>query len=69
MLNIVPGLICLVLMMSTLFMTTLSISRERERDTMGNLLAMPVRPVEVMISKMVPYVVIGYVQVVLMLVA
>ena len=66
-LNIVPGLICLTLMMSTLFMTTLSISRERERGTMENLLAMPLRPIEVMISKMVPYVFIGYVQVLLIL--
>jgi ABC-2 type transport system permease protein len=66
-LNIVPGLMCIVLMMSTLFMTTLSISRERERGTMENLLAMPVRPIEVMIAKMVPYVFIGYVQVLLIL--
>ena len=68
-LNIVPGLICIVLMFSTLFVTTLSITRERERGTMENLLAMPVRPIEVMIAKIVPYVVIGYVQVVLILVA
>jgi ABC-type multidrug transport system permease subunit len=68
-LNIVPGLICIVLMMSTLFMTTLSITKERERGTMENLLAMPVRPIEVMIAKMVPYVIIGYIQVVLILVA
>src|SRR6267154_2222085 len=68
-LNIVPGLICLVLMMSTLFMTTLSITKERERGTMENLLAMPVRPIEVMVAKMVPYVFIGYIQVVLILVA
>jgi ABC-2 type transport system permease protein len=68
-LNIVPGLICIVLMMSTLFMTTLSITKERERGTMENLLAMPVRPIEVMIAKMVPYVFIGYIQVVLILVA
>jgi ABC-2 type transport system permease protein len=68
-LNIVPGLICIVLMMSTLFMTTLSITKERERGTMENLLAMPVRPIEVMVAKMVPYVVIGYIQVVLILVA
>src|SRR5215813_880532 len=68
-LNIVPGLICIVLMMSTLFMTTLSITKERERGTMENLLAMPVRPIEVMLAKMVPYVVIGYIQVVLILVA
>jgi len=68
-LNIVPGLICIVLMMSTLFMTTLSITKERERGTMENLLAMPVRPIEVMLAKIVPYVVIGYIQVVLILVA
>src|SRR6516162_6999196 len=68
-LNIVPGLICIVLMMSTLFMTTLSITKERERGTMENLLAMPVRPIEVMLAKMVPYVFIGYLQVLLILVA
>jgi ABC-type multidrug transport system permease subunit len=67
-LNIVPGLICIVLMMSTLFMTTLSITRERERGTMENLLAMPVRPIEVMIAKIVPYIFIGYIQVLLILV-
>src|SRR5260221_1953774 len=68
-LNIVPGLVCIVLMMSTLFMTTLSITKERERGTMENLLAMPVRPIEVMLAKIVPYVVIGYIQVVLILIA
>jgi ABC-2 type transport system permease protein len=68
-LNIVPGLICIVLMMSTLFMTTLSVTKERERGTMENLLAMPVRPIEVMIAKMVPYVFIGYIQVALILIA
>jgi len=60
--NIVPGLIGIVLTISTLFITTLSITRERERGTMENLLAMPVRPIEVMLAKIVPYVVIGYVQ-------
>jgi ABC-2 type transport system permease protein len=68
-LNIVPGLICIVLMMSTLFMTTLSITKERERGTMENLLAMPVRPIEVMVAKITPYVVIGYVQVLIILAA
>ena len=67
-LNIVPGLICIVLTISTLFITTLSITRERERGTMENLLAMPVRPIEVMLAKIVPYIVIGYVQVTLILV-
>jgi len=66
-LNIVPGLIGIVLTISTLFITTLSITRERERGTMENLLAMPVRPIEVMLAKIVPYIVIGYAQVALIL--
>jgi ABC-2 type transport system permease protein len=66
-LNIVPGLICIVLTISTLFVTTLSITRETERGTMENLLAMPVRPIEVMLAKVVPYIVIGYAQVILIM--
>lgn len=66
-LNIVPGLICIVLIISTLFVTTLSITRETERGTMENLLAMPVRPIEVMLAKVVPYIVIGYAQVVMIM--
>ncbi|HSI82331.1 MAG: ABC transporter permease [Candidatus Methylacidiphilales bacterium] len=67
-LNVVPGLICVVLMMSTLILTTLAITRERERGTMENLLAMPVRPIEVMLAKITPYIGIGYLQVVIILV-
>ena len=67
-LNIVPGLICIVLMMSTLMLTTLAITKERERGTMENLLAMPVRPMEVMLAKITPYIGIGYLQVVIILV-
>ncbi|MBB2167475.1 ABC transporter permease [Gluconacetobacter aggeris] len=66
-LNVVPGLICVVLMMSTLMLTTLAITRERERGTMENLLAMPVRPVEVMLAKIAPYIGIGYLQVLVIL--
>ncbi len=66
-LNVVPGLICVVLMMSTLMLTTLAITRERERGTMENLLAMPVRPIEVMLAKITPYIGIGYLQVVIIL--
>jgi ABC-2 type transport system permease protein len=66
-LNVVPGLVCVVLMMSTLFVTTLSITRERERGTMENLLAMPVRPIEVLIAKIVPFIAIGYLQVLMIL--
>src|SRR5207302_7717833 len=56
-----------VLLISTLLVTALSITRERERGTMENLLAMPVRPIEVMLAKIVPYVFVGYLQVVLIL--
>ena len=44
-------------------------TRERERGTMENLLATPVRPIEVMAGKIVPYIIVGYVQVTLILVA
>ncbi len=66
-LSIVPGLICMVLSMSTLLVTTLSITRERERGTMENLMAMPVRPIEIMLAKIAPYILIGYIQVLLIL--
>ncbi len=60
--NIVPGLIAIVLTMTGIMMTALAITRERERGTMENLLAMPVRPIEVMAGKIAPYVMIGYIQ-------
>ena len=66
-LNIVPGLICIVLVMSTLLITTLSITRERERGTMENLMAMPVRPIEIMLAKIAPYIFVGYLQVLIIL--
>jgi ABC-2 type transport system permease protein len=68
-LNIVPGLICVVLLISTLLVTALSITRDRERGTMENLLAMPMRPIEVMLAMIVPYVFVGYIQVMLILAA
>ena len=66
-LSVVPGLICMVLAMSTLLITTLSITRERERGTMENLMAMPVRPIEIMLAKIAPFTLIGYIQVLLIL--
>lgn len=66
-LNIVPGLIGTILSFSTMVITTLAITRERETGTMENLLAMPVRPAEVMLGKIVPYVGLGYIQVFLIL--
>ena len=54
-----PGLIGVILTMTLVMMTGLAMTRERERGTMENLLAMPVRPVEVMTGKIVPYIAIG----------
>jgi len=61
--NIVPGLMGVILSMTLVLMTGLAITRERERGTMENLLAMPLSPLEVLSGKMVPYIVIGLIQV------
>ncbi|MDK2123903.1 ABC transporter permease [Parachitinimonas caeni] len=66
--NIVPGLLGVILTMTMIMMTALGITREVERGTMENLLATPIRPLEVMIGKISPYVIIGYVQVAVVLV-
>jgi ABC-2 type transport system permease protein len=55
--------------MTMVLMTSVAMTRERERGTMENLLATPVRPLEVMAGKIVPYVIVGYVQVAVILVA
>jgi ABC-2 type transport system permease protein len=60
--NIVPGLIGTILTMTMVMLTALAMTRERERGTMENLLATPVRPFEVMVGKILPYVLIGYLQ-------
>jgi ABC-2 type transport system permease protein len=67
--NIVPGLMGVVLTMTMVMMRGLARPRARARGTMENLLATPVRPFEVMAGKIVPYILIGYVQVVVILVA
>ncbi|HEX9392939.1 MAG TPA: ABC transporter permease [Usitatibacteraceae bacterium] len=66
--NIVPGLMGVILTMTMIMMTSLAMTRERERGTMENLLATPVRPIEVMAGKIAPYVIVGYLQVSLILV-
>ncbi|KVG66971.1 ABC transporter permease [Burkholderia pseudomultivorans] len=67
--NVVPGLMGVILTMTMVMMTGLAITRERERGTMENLLATPVRPIEVMTGKIVPYVFIGLIQVSIILAA
>ncbi|HEY1848306.1 MAG TPA: ABC transporter permease [Opitutaceae bacterium] len=67
--NVVPGLMGVVLTMTMVMITGLAITRERERGTMENLLATPVRPFEVMVGKIIPYILVGYIQVSLILIA
>ncbi len=67
--NIVPGLMGVILTLMMVLMTGLAITRERERGTMENLLAMPVRPLEVMAGKILPYIAIGMIQSSIILVA
>ena len=67
--NIVPGLMGVVLTMTLVIITSLAITRERERGTMENLLITPVRPIEVLLGKILPYMLVGYLQMVLIIVA
>ena len=60
--NIVPGLLGIVLSMTLVMMTALGVTRESERGTMETLLATPLRPLEVMIGKLTPYVMVGTIQ-------
>jgi ABC-2 type transport system permease protein len=61
-LNIVPGLVGTILTMTMLIFTALSVTREIERGTMESLLSMPIKPVEIMFGKIVPYVMVGFIQ-------
>lgn len=66
--NIVPGLLGVILSMTLVMMTALSVTRETERGTMESLLATPAQPIEVMIGKLAPYVMVGLLQTVVILV-
>lgn len=66
-LNIVPGLVGVILTMTMVMITAAAITREREIGTMENLLATPVQPLEVMIGKVMPYIIVGYVQMIIVL--
>lgn len=66
--NIVPGLLGVVLTMTMVIVTALVITREYERGTMENLLATPLKPLQVMIGKLLPYIIVGYLQALIILV-
>lgn len=65
--NIVPGLLGTILSMTLVMMTAMAVTRERERGTMESLLSTPATPIEIMIGKLVPYVLVGVVQTVVIL--
>ena len=67
--NIVPGLLGVILQMTMVMMTSMALTRETERGTMENLLAMPASPVEIMLGKILPYLAVGAVQVIVVLAA
>jgi ABC-2 type transport system permease protein len=67
--NIVPGLMGVILTLTLVMITSLAITRELERGTMEYLLSTPIRPLEVMLGKIVPYILIGYIQIILITVA
>jgi len=67
--NIVPGLMGVILTLTMTLITGLAITRETERGTMENLLSMPTRPLEVLLGKIIPYILFGYLQVGLILAA
>jgi ABC-2 type transport system permease protein len=65
--NIVPGLLGVILTMTMMMFTALAVTREIERGTMESLLAMPIKPVEIMIGKIAPFVLVGFVQMAIIL--
>ena len=67
--NVVPGLIGVILTMTMIMSTALGLTREVERGTMENLLATPVRPLEVMVGKIIPYIIVGLISMVLIMAA
>ncbi|HEX8795357.1 MAG TPA: ABC transporter permease [Polyangiaceae bacterium] len=64
---IVPGLIAILLTMTMVMLTSMALARERERGTLEQLIVSPVKPVELIVGKILPYVAIGYVQMTLIL--
>jgi len=67
--NIVPGLMGVILTLTLVMITSLAITREAERGTMEHLLSTPIRPLEVMLGKIIPYIMVGYIQMALIVAA
>jgi ABC-2 type transport system permease protein len=67
--NIVPGLIGTILTLTLVILAAAAVTREKEHGTMENLLATPVRPLEVMLGKIIPFIIIGFLQVGIIIIA
>ncbi len=65
----VPGIICLILMLTTLTLTSMAITREREMGTLEQLIVSPIRVLELVLGKTIPFVIIGFFDVILVLTA
>jgi ABC-2 type transport system permease protein len=65
----VPGVISLILLLTTLIMTAMAITKERELGTLEQLIVSPIRPIEIILGKTVPFIIIGIIDVVLVLTA
>lgn len=66
---IVPGLVGVILTMTMVMLTSMAIARERERGTLEQLIVSPIKPIELMVGKIAPFILIGYVQMTLILLA
>jgi ABC-2 type transport system permease protein len=64
---VVPGLIGVILTMTTVMLTSMAVARERERGTLEQLIVSPARSWEIVFGKIMPYIVIGYVQMTIVL--
>jgi ABC-2 type transport system permease protein len=66
--NTVPGIVGVILTMTLVMVTSFALARERERGTLENLYAMPLKPLEVMLGKILPFIIGAYVQLTVVLV-
>jgi ABC-2 type transport system permease protein len=68
-LYMVPGVICLILLLTTLMLTAMAITKEREMGTLEQLIVSPIRPLELMLGKTIPFIIIGFVDILLVVLA
>jgi len=65
----VPGVICLILLLTTLILTSMAITKEREMGTLEQLIVSPIKPWELILGKTIPFIIVGLFEVVLIIIA